>query len=262
MILGGLKVGVSPLDMAHAYETFATGGKRVYNPELGAPDEGPIGNRRDPMPAHVCPHRPTLVDHPATSGSSRPDVASTIHEMLAGVVQTGTGTAAAIPGVGVAGKTGTTTNYADAWFVGWTPQLTTAVLGRLPQQARPMSTLYNGAPVEGGTFPAIIWHNFMVQALQDLANEQAAANGASGPHRLDRRHLGAGLDHPIHGAGADDHDERRRGRDAGPGRHRRDNGSRYDHAHNGSREPQHLDPARRCHRLPQRRRGRLTLRHG
>ena len=43
MILGGLKIGVSPLDMAHAYETFATGGNRVYNPALGTPDEGPTG---------------------------------------------------------------------------------------------------------------------------------------------------------------------------------------------------------------------------
>ena len=48
-----------------------------------------------------------------------------------------------------------------------------------PQGAIPMETNYNGAPVEGGTFPAIIWHNFMVQALQILANEQAEY----GPHK-------------------------------------------------------------------------------
>ena len=50
MILGGLKVGVSPLDMAHAYETFAEGGRRVFNPELGAPRPGPDRDRPDPLP--------------------------------------------------------------------------------------------------------------------------------------------------------------------------------------------------------------------
>ena len=43
MIIGGLKQGVTTLDMAHAYETIATGGLRVYSPGLGAPNEGPVG---------------------------------------------------------------------------------------------------------------------------------------------------------------------------------------------------------------------------
>ena len=46
MIIGGLKEGVSPLDMAHAYETIADGGQRVYTPKLGAPGEGRSGSRR------------------------------------------------------------------------------------------------------------------------------------------------------------------------------------------------------------------------
>src|SRR5581483_12408673 len=54
MILGGLKEGVTPLDLAHAYETFATGGLRVYNPKLGAPHEGPTGISQINCPAHVC----------------------------------------------------------------------------------------------------------------------------------------------------------------------------------------------------------------
>ena len=103
--------------------------------------------------------------------------------MLTGVVQSGTGTSAAISGVDVAGKTGTTTNYADAWFVGWTPQLTTAVWVGYPNKLVPMTTQYNGAPVEGGTYPAIIWHNFMVQALQILAEREPASED----HELDAR---------------------------------------------------------------------------
>src|SRR5205807_692921 len=54
MILGGLKVGVSPLDMAHAYETLATGGKRVYDPLLGTSSEGPTGIAEIQCPHKVC----------------------------------------------------------------------------------------------------------------------------------------------------------------------------------------------------------------
>jgi penicillin-binding protein 1A len=181
MILGGLKVGVSPLDMAHAYETFAEGGRRVYDNVLGAPHKGPTGIAQIYCPA-VCPVK-NLVDHPDYQRVLPAPVAQTVHDMLTGVVQHGTGTEAQISGVDVAGKTGTTTNYADAWFVGWTPQLTTAVWVGFPNKLVPMTSDYNGAPVEGGTYPAIIWRNFMVQALQILAAENPSksktSNGSS-----------------------------------------------------------------------------------
>ncbi|HTP20287.1 MAG TPA: transglycosylase domain-containing protein [Solirubrobacteraceae bacterium] len=169
MILGGLKIGVSPLDMAHAYETFAEGGQRVWTPVLGAPRQGPTGIAQIYCPK-VCPHR-NAVSQPQYERVLPASIAAVVHQMLTGVVQSGTGTSAAISGVDVAGKTGTTTNYADAWFVGWTPQLTTAVWVGYPNKLVPMTTAYNGAPVEGGTYPAIIWHNFMVQALQILQSE-------------------------------------------------------------------------------------------
>jgi penicillin-binding protein 1A len=169
MILGGLKVGVSPLDMAHAYETFAEGGRRVYDKVLGTPHKGPTGIAQIYCPS-VCPVK-NLADHPDYERVLPASVAKTVHDMLTGVVQHGTGTEAQISSVDVAGKTGTTTNYADAWFVGWTPQLTTAVWVGFPNKLVPMTSDYNGAPVEGGTYPAIIWRNFMVQALQILAAE-------------------------------------------------------------------------------------------
>ena len=177
MILGGLKIGVSPLDMAHAYETFAEGGQRVYDSLLGAPHKGPTGIAEISCPK-VCPQK-TIVDHPQYERVLPASVAAVVHEMLTGVVQHGTGTEAAISGVDVAGKTGTTTNYADAWFVGWTPQLTTAVWVGYPNKLIPMTSAYNGAPVEGGTYPAIIWRNFMEQALQTLAAENPPKDKSS-----------------------------------------------------------------------------------
>jgi len=64
----------------------------------------------------------------------------------------------------VAGKTGTTENYGDAWFVGWTNELTVAVWVGYPDELRPMETEFNGRPVAGGTFPAAIWKSFMDEA--------------------------------------------------------------------------------------------------
>ncbi|MDQ2761633.1 MAG: transglycosylase domain-containing protein [Actinomycetota bacterium] len=178
MILGGLRQGVTPLELAHAYETFATGGRRVFDPVLGTPDKGPTGIAEIQCPAHVCGGTGSdTIDHPAYQRVLPASVAQTVHDILTTVAQSGTGTAAAISGVDVAGKTGTTSNYGDAWFVAWTPQITTAVWVGFPNKLISMSTLYNGGPVEGGTYPAIIWHDFMVQALQILAREQPAAHG-------------------------------------------------------------------------------------
>jgi penicillin-binding protein 1A len=177
MILGGLKIGVSPLDMAHAYETFAEGGRRVYDKSLGAPNKGPTGIAQIYCPS-VCPVK-NQVDQPDYERVLPAPVAQEVHDMLTGVVQHGTGTSAEISGVDVAGKTGTTTNYADAWFVGWTPEITTAVWVGFPNKLVPMTSDYNGQPVEGGTYPAIIWHNFMVQALEILAAENPSKSKSS-----------------------------------------------------------------------------------
>jgi membrane peptidoglycan carboxypeptidase len=89
-------------------------------------------------------------------------------QLLAGVVSHGTGTAAAIPGRAVAGKTGTTENYGDAWFVGWTPGLVTAVWVGYPDGLRPMLHEFHGGPVVGGSFPAEIWKTFTQSAVDAL----------------------------------------------------------------------------------------------
>jgi membrane peptidoglycan carboxypeptidase len=86
--------------------------------------------------------------------------------MLTSVVQNGTGKAAQISGGwSVAGKTGTTENYGDAWFVGFTPDVVTAVWVGYPDSVRPMLSEYHGRSVAGGTYPALIWKAFMEKAL-------------------------------------------------------------------------------------------------
>jgi penicillin-binding protein 1A len=112
-------------------------------------------------------------------------VAATETSMLETVLQYGTGKAAAI-GQFAAGKTGTTSNYGDAWFVGWDSKYTVAVWVGYPNKLIPMTTDFNGTPVLGGTFPALIWHEFMISALElekersELAAEKAAAHGHAG----------------------------------------------------------------------------------
>jgi membrane peptidoglycan carboxypeptidase len=95
--------------------------------------------------------------------------AALLTQLLQGVVTSGTGRAAALPNQPVAGKTGTTENYGDAWFVGYTPQLVAAVWVGYPKGLQPMLTEYQGHAVAGGTYPALIWKTFMQSALHTLA---------------------------------------------------------------------------------------------
>ena len=66
-----------------------------------------------------------------------------------------------MPGVTIAGKTGTTEGYGDAWFVGWTKEYTVAVWVGYPDQFKPMETEFQGDAVAGGTYPAGIFKTFI-----------------------------------------------------------------------------------------------------
>jgi penicillin-binding protein 1A len=181
MTIGGLTVGVTPLDMAHAYETIAHGGERV----TGSLVEGdaPVGLQQvqagsQPLPDGSRTETNKVRTHRVLPAS----VAETETSMLETVIQYGTGKAAAI-GQFAAGKTGTTSNYGDAWFVGWDSKFTVAVWVGYPNKLIPMTTDFDGGPVLGGTFPAIIWHDFMVSALQiekERAEHTALKKGGAG----------------------------------------------------------------------------------
>ena len=100
-----------------------------------------------------------------------PDEDALLTSILEGVVRSGTGKRANLPDRTAAGKTGTTENYGDAWFVGYTPQLATAVWVGYPNRLKPMLTEYHGDPVAGGTFPAEIWRVFTQLGLAGTTPE-------------------------------------------------------------------------------------------
>jgi penicillin-binding protein 1A len=164
MTIGGLQVGVTPLDMAHAYETIARGGQRIGGSfASGGQPVGiqEVGSSSLPLPdGH---HRD--INRVSARRVLPPWVAQTETSMLETVLQFGTARSAALGGF-AAGKTGTTSNYGDAWFVGWNDKYTVAVWVGYPTKLVPMTTQFNGQPVLGGTFPALIWHDFMVGAIQ------------------------------------------------------------------------------------------------
>jgi penicillin-binding protein 1A len=152
---------VNPLEMARAYGSFANGGYRI--------DGATFGNEPRAV-THITDVTGKQVydNAPEKKQVLTPAEDELMTQLLQGVVTSGTGTAAALADRAVAGKTGTTENYGDAWFVGYTPQLVTAVWVGYPNELKPMLTEYHGRAVAGGTFPAQIWKSFMESALTEL----------------------------------------------------------------------------------------------
>jgi penicillin-binding protein 1A len=150
--LGGLKIGVSPLEVANAFATIASGGYRnrpVAITKVVHPD-GEV-QRRDKLPRRLRAKRVKVFKDGVTYEAIK---------ILEQNIQGGTGTRANI-GCPAGGKTGTTDNNNDAWFAGFTPRLATAVWVGFPDAQIQMTGLYHGANVDGGTFPAEIWGNYM-----------------------------------------------------------------------------------------------------
>jgi penicillin-binding protein 1A len=148
--IGGLRVGVSPLEMANAYATLAAGGirrqpvaiRRVVFPT------GKVGRPEDAEPKRVVPEAVAY------------EVTRLLHDNITG----GTGTAAYTGCPGQAGKTGTTDNYTDAWFAGYQPNLATVVWVGFPQSNEIEMSSVHGITVFGGTFPAEIWNSLYAGA--------------------------------------------------------------------------------------------------
>ena len=165
IVLGGLGRGVSPLDMAAAYATFANGGERVTGSATLGDEPGPISiTKVTDAHGHVL-----LVNRPVRDQVLEPWKDAVLTSILQEVVARGTGTGAAL-GRPCAGKTGTTEDFGDAWFCGYTPDLAAAVWVGYPTHRRPL--FVRGINVAGGTFPATIWRAFMLDALADVPASQ------------------------------------------------------------------------------------------
>ena len=181
MTLGGLKEGVTPLDMAHAYETFASGGdldlrhaqpgRRQRSPRHGArpgrdrADHAPRGRqaRADRAPERRAGGQPRAQ---AQRARARPSPSRSARCCRASSASAPARTHRS-PTPSIAGKTGTTEGYGDAWFVGWTPKYTVAVWVGYPNEFKSMETEYQGQPVAGGTFPAAIFQSFISADLRN-----------------------------------------------------------------------------------------------
>jgi penicillin-binding protein 1A len=158
---------VSPLEMASAYGTLANNG--VHVPPVS------IVKILDSSGATIFEAKPAGVS------VLTPQIAWATTQLLMGVVTGGTGTRAHLSGREVAGKTGTAQNYQDAWFVGYTPQLVTAVWMGYLKGSIPMRNIH-GMRAFGGTFCAPIWHNFMSAALKGQPSLRFAREAA--PHYI------------------------------------------------------------------------------
>jgi penicillin-binding protein 1A len=163
--IGGLGEGVTPLEMASAYSTLSNAGvhmepylvQKVTKEENG--DEIVIEEHR-------------LKEEKALTR----DEAAMVTQMLRGVITEGTASyyhdLDAEIGRPSAGKTGTTNNFVDAWFIGFIPQLTTSVWVGYPDERRPMVNI-NGLPeVNGENYPLDIWSLYMQSAVQMFPEQE------------------------------------------------------------------------------------------
>ncbi|HEY2047758.1 MAG TPA: penicillin-binding protein 1A [Caulobacteraceae bacterium] len=161
MALGAVEV--TPLEMTQAYDAFANGGSRVtpYGIERIRTADGRILYNHGPAAQGRVP----VIGQPALAY---------MIQMMRQVVAAGTGTRARIPGYDLAGKTGTTSDYKDAWFIGYTGGFVTAVwVGR--DDNTPMRRVTGGGP------PAEIWRAFMQTALPRLAAQPIPGGEAPPP---------------------------------------------------------------------------------
>ena len=166
MALGGLTKGVTPLEMASAYGTFANKGVHV-KPTAIVKILDRDGN--------VLEDASTLEKEEAKTRVMSEREAYEMTTMLEGVIDHGTGTAAAI-GRPAAGKTGTTDDNKDAWFVGYTPDIVTAVWIGDDTGSHSLGEIY------GGTIPAEIWKDYMSSATSDESGGDFSA-----PSGMERR---------------------------------------------------------------------------
>ena len=163
--IGGLGEGVSPYEMASAYSTLANGGVHM-EPYLVEK----VTREEDGEEVTIQEHEPE-----GKEALTR-DQAAAVTQTLRGVVERGTASRYRdlVDEIGrpSAGKTGTSENFVDAWYIGYVPQLTTSVWVGYPEERVPMVNI-NGLPeINGENYPLDIWSLYMQGAVGDLPVEQ------------------------------------------------------------------------------------------
>jgi penicillin-binding protein 1A len=146
-------VDVTPLDMAAAYNAFANDGKRA--------EPYYVSRVEDPTGKVIFEHKPQITRGISTQSARE------VTQVLEANVRSGTGTRARLGDQPAAGKTGTTSDFTDAWFVGYTPYLTTAVWMGNAEAPVEMRNVGGLSSVTGGTFPAQMWGAFNRDYHQD-----------------------------------------------------------------------------------------------
>jgi penicillin-binding protein 1A len=155
--LGGLEKCCSPLEMANAYATIVSGGYR-NTPKAITKVTFPGGEVDDLSK----PQRKKVFDEAA--------MYEVVKILEMNISKPGTG-GLAKTGCPVGGKTGTTDENSDAWFVGFSPRLATSTWVGFPKGRIPMGPLFNGRNVDGGTFPAKIWGEYMKAAARGFCGK-------------------------------------------------------------------------------------------
>lgn len=176
MVLGGLDPGVTPLGWTYAYSTLGNNGDRVSGTLAPRPGDSPVSY------TEVTDEDGNVIkggDNDSTHDQVLDEnVALEAKRILETVVSSGTGTNADTGAEGEWGKTGTTENNGDAWFCGGVQdEVTACVWVGYADSVTPMETLYQGGPVMGGTFPALIWAS-VINAWEDIQAEKAAEKAA------------------------------------------------------------------------------------
>jgi penicillin-binding protein 1A len=172
MVLGGLQLGVTPVGWTYAYSTLGNDGDRVSGTLAPRPGDSPVsytqvtdsGDQTIKGGDNDSTHEQVIDEGTATEAK----------RILETVVSSGTGTNAQTGAEGQWGKTGTTENNGDAWFCGGvSDEITACVWVGYADSTTPMTTLYQGGPVMGGTFPALIWAS-VVSAWEEIKANRAA----------------------------------------------------------------------------------------
>ncbi|HEX2728365.1 MAG TPA: penicillin-binding transpeptidase domain-containing protein, partial [Rubrobacteraceae bacterium] len=163
--IGGLRIGVNPLEMASSYSTFANGGLHM-RPYLVQKVTRDNDGEEEVVEEHRLKGDRAL---------SRDEAAAAV-EVLRGVVERGTASQFhqldAEIGRPSAGKTGTTEEFADAWYVGFIPQLATSVWVGYPGERTPMVNINGLAEINGENYPLDIWSLYMQSAVAKYPVQQ------------------------------------------------------------------------------------------